>query len=248
VNGRSSFPFSFDSGADARVRSVFVPINKLLSSSAIAKVQAKGVDESVDKCMTGKLCMNWLGDGSDAAYELRNSNDLQYKCLASGTSSLDSGLQSVCAAWDKCLPAESKAVLTVLLKISGASLTGSSFADKAVLKASTQENLTKYADPNGCIDPAVDDPESWDCECVEDMKTSCGGVDEACFKGILCGKAEICQTWKDDAECPTFLVQKSEDDISGTHSNDALGQRSQEMASSGIAASLDGSLQGKCSQ
>jgi len=176
-------------------------------------------------------------------------NSALLACLASGTSSLDSGLQSVCAAWDECLPAESKAVLKVLLKISGASLTGSSFADKV----STQGNLTTYADPNGCIDPAVDDPESWDCECVEDMKTSCGGVDEACFKGILCGKAEICQTWKDDAECPTFLVQKSEDEISGTHSSEALGQRSQAMLTRqkgqedvDLSGSLDGSLGGKC--
>jgi len=236
--------FTFDTGTKARVRAVFTPIEKGSPSGAIAKIQGKGIDESVDACMTTKLCMPKLGDGSNAAFELRNSNDLQYKCLASGAGSLSSHLQSECTAWVICLPDETEEVLKVLLKISGASLTSSSLADKV----STQGNLTSSVDPNSCIDPAVDDPESWDCECAKDMTTSCGGVDEACFKRILCGKAEICQTWKDDAECSTFLIQKSEDEISGTHSSEALGQRSQEMASSGIVASLDGSVQGKCSQ
>jgi len=243
VTSTGKFDFTFDTGTKARVRSVFVPINKGKSSSAEAKIEGKGVDESVDKCMTTKLCMNKLGDDTDAAFELRNSNHLQYKCLVSGANSLSSHLQLECTAWEVCLPAESKDILKVLLKISGASLTGSSFADKV----SAQGNLSTSLDPNTCVNPAVDDPESFECECLSDMETTCGGVDEDCFKGILCGKAEICQTWKDDAGCTT-LIQKSEAEISGTHSIEALRQRIQESASSGIDASLDGSLHGKCSQ
>lgn len=37
-------------------------------------------------------------------------------------------------------------------------------------------------DPNSCIDPASDDPESWYCECLPEMITACGDeADEDCF-------------------------------------------------------------------
>ena len=74
---RDVYPFTFDTSADARVRVVFVPTNRSSPSTAAGKVEAMDIDASVDGCMTGKLCMNKLGDGSAAAYELRNDNNLQ---------------------------------------------------------------------------------------------------------------------------------------------------------------------------
>ena len=42
---------------------------------------------------------------------------------------------------------------------------------RAKASESTSEdkgNFTARADPHECIDPAVDDPETWDCECFQD--------------------------------------------------------------------------------
>jgi len=57
-----------------------------------------------------------------------------------------------------------------------------------------------------CVDPALDDPESWECECAEDMTATCGGVDEECFRGLLCKNANICAEWK-QTHCPESLIE-----------------------------------------
>jgi len=63
------------------------------------------------------------------------------------------------------------------------------------------------ADLHGsCVDPALDDPESWECECVEEMTGTCGGVDEECFRGLLCKNANICAEWK-QTHCPESLIE-----------------------------------------
>ena len=51
------------------------------------------------------------------------------------------------------------------------------------------------SDPDGCKNPASEDPESWDCECAENMKEECakrgevGPLLEACFCQLMC---ELC--------------------------------------------------------
>ena len=50
-----------------------------------------------------------------------------------------------------------------------------------------------------CVDPALDDPESWECECVEQMTVKCGSVDEECFRGLLCKNVNICEAWKQES-------------------------------------------------
>ena len=96
-------------GTEARIRTVLYPTNPDKPSSALAKLEAQNADASVDGCMTSKLCMAQLGDGTEAGFELRNNNVMQYKCLASGFEALPektlsdgSSLRLTCKAWVKC--------------------------------------------------------------------------------------------------------------------------------------------------
>lgn len=93
-------------------------------------------------------------------------------------------------------------------------------------------------DRDDCVDPGTDDPESWDCECLEDMKKSCNGVNPECFKGIMCKFNEVCKSWKEE-HC-----ENSDDLLQGT---DVLLQRAARANSSDAAGNrLDNSVKGKC--
>jgi len=330
-----------------RVRLVFVPMERNSESSAVAKLEAKAMTQSTDNCLSIKNCLAELGDGSDAAFELRNDNNMQRMCLESD-SSLPDHLNATCTVWQQCLPEENREIIKTLLKVSqtllkvsqpmvtkaaiivlgdkgshscpsgsmdfteiecsklgtltysvlraGYAGTGSygnavtwtssapgcmsagtayyfnratsnahssgqfklckeasgemvqqiisasgsaSFAD---VVSATANNLTVLDDPNDCIDPAIEDPESYECECAEKMIKTCQGVDEACFKRFMCNSDQVCRSWKEDVGCTSALLEVDGD------LNAALGQRSQEKVSNGIGDALDGSLQGKCSQ
>jgi len=235
------FPFMFDSGS-ARVRAVFVPLDKNSPSGAEAKIEVLAMPKSVEQCVTFKNCLALLGDGSDEGFELRNNNMFQRTCLESGASSLPSHLQTKCSVWDGCLPLDSKLNLKAILAASGVGL--ASFADEVSI---VSHNSTISNDPNACTMPDVADPESWDCECIEEMIDVCGGTDESCFKDLLCNRAEVCQSWKDEQQC-VALIQANKD-VGVGRAGDlraALGQRGRELASSGLGNALDSSLQGKC--
>jgi len=49
-----------------------------------------------------------------------------------------------------------------------------------------------------CIDPAVEDPEAVECECMNAFINKCGSADEACFLQSLCAYQGICDSWKEE--------------------------------------------------
>merc|ERR1719453_2217215 len=58
-------------------------------------------------------------------------------------------------------------------------------------------------DAASCANPAVDDPESWDCECADTMEKACNTAPEyigwsldCCFKDMMCKHSNICSSWK----------------------------------------------------
>jgi len=76
----------------------------------------------------------------------------------------------------------------------------SSLLDQASL-LSTVETSTFRQD--GCIDPSVDEPDAWACECLDHAVDVCGGTNEECFTNLMCdsnGEANICESWK-EANC-----------------------------------------------
>jgi len=93
-----------------------------------------------------------------------------------------------------------------------------------------------------CIDPALADPESWECECVEEMTETCGGVDEECFRGLLCKNGNVCAEWK-QTHCPASLidslVQRSNHSTSFGQSDGKNQHRRQAAGESGAISSAD---------
>jgi len=84
-----------------------------------------------------------------------------------------------------------------------------------------------------CVDPTVDDPESFECDCIESWIASCDGVDADCFHTKMCEHSKICSSWK-DSHCPTPVALMS--------------RRAEVKNASVVDSLLDNSLSGKCSQ
>merc|ERR1712232_550766 len=60
-----------------------------------------------------------------------------------------------------------------------------------------------------CMNPLVEDPESWDCDCYEVMHTRCDDISSLpvvqpvyslsdCLRALLCHHDGVCGFWKDE--------------------------------------------------
>jgi len=221
----------------ARVRALFYPTNMAQNARAKIWLEAYMVDPGVDGCMAVKDCLDMLGDGSDASFKMRNGNEEQYKCLSGQHSGMSGAVLAKCQAWDNCVTKSDKkphllGILGAALKKKTALLEGVSFAN---------ENGTA-ADAAGCVNPASDDPESWDCDCVEGMIMACKGQNlESCMHVFMCQDARVCCSWK-QTHCPqpvtcTAALMEHRSQVS-----------TKVATSDKLADDLDGSLGGKCAE
>jgi len=201
-----------------------------------------------------KNCLVDLGDGTDAAFLFRNSNTKQLQCIYATTRAEQNTVSDHCRPWVTCLSQEPgrKDKLKILLKVA----IGKD-ADQGQLLSRTGTSSFgaggRQAPGGGCTDPALDDAESWDCECMAEMAEACGGADEACFRTILCRQSKVCQSWKDENCDASFsLIAKQ----NGSIKENVLFMRREVVAASVThdaevvltrqGGSLDGSLEGKC--
>merc|ERR1719235_1405707 len=110
--------------------------------------------------------------------------------------------KEVCKKWDECLIASGQE--DHLRAFLGAGMDDS--MEPSLTQASTQA-LVEASTQDSCIDPTIDDPESWDCECAQAMADKCeadgkGGTGlQACLRLAMCKAEEICCSWKKD-RCP----------------------------------------------
>ena len=112
-----------------------------------------------------------------------------------------------------------------------------------------------YEEESGCVDPSLDDPESFGCDCMEYMTNECSGVDEVCFRGLMCKHSGICCSWK-ETHCPTVDQCSSSmlrsTNSSTSHEDTMEGQSAsledRSKVTANIDSSLDQTLSGKCSQ
>jgi len=79
-----------------------------------------------------------------------------------------------------------------------------------------------------CVDPAVDDAESWSCDCLSEMQANCrrvahldGYSEELCLRAQMCGHARVCEHWKQDAQCQTPTLMKLREGLEGRRLLDA---------------------------
>lgn len=57
-----------------------------------------------------------------------------------------------------------------------------------------------------CIDPALEDAESWNCDCHQEMQQFCtevGVSEQTCLRALMCEHELVCGTWKQAARCDT---------------------------------------------
>lgn len=81
-------------------------------------------------------------------------------------------------------------------------------AEVALAAAAERRRLNPDTSPrkrslDDCTDPSSDDPEAWECECFEEMATSCSnqGLGEDCIRDLMCRHPDVCPSWKSDEGC-----------------------------------------------
>jgi len=252
---------------DSRVRVEFVRTDTASEANSDIILFAEDVDAYVDSCMGVKNCLVDLGDGSDGAFRLRNSNAKQYQCISATTTAEQKTVSDHCPPWVTCLAQEPgrKERLKILLRV-GVGKDGRVGKGRLLERKALKPGKGSAKNQPHCIDPAVEDAESWDCECMHEMETSCGGANEACFRAILCGQEKVCSQWKDEnCESSFSLIAKQNastkesaltmrrevgvDSTAGTQkqSSDSALEESLRVGANSIAGTrLDSALDGKC--
>eukprot|EP00747_Dinoflagellata_sp_TGD_P182435 gnl/TRDRNA2_/TRDRNA2_36685_c0_seq1.p1 gnl/TRDRNA2_/TRDRNA2_36685_c0~~gnl/TRDRNA2_/TRDRNA2_36685_c0_seq1.p1 ORF type:complete len:531 (-),score=61.95 gnl/TRDRNA2_/TRDRNA2_36685_c0_seq1:115-1707(-) len=146
-------------------------------------------------CQDTKMCMRRLT--GEEGWKLRNTNILQKKCLSESYKKdpilKSEGVKKVCNKWRKCLRSR-RVSLNSLLEAAG--------VGEFVASPSTQ-------DPSSgeCLYPPFEDPESWDCDCYEEMLKRCKRADltkfpkgyyteKMCLRAHFCMNARVCSAWK----------------------------------------------------
>jgi len=232
---------------DTHLRIEFHRKNKALAASSVIYIEAEEVDASVESCMGVKDCLKELADGSDSAIALRNSNRKQYQCLLAADDDARNAISDKCPPWSQCLSQNPKNKKDLEVFLGAAVATPTAMVEGRV-------KVTREKESN-CVDPSLDDPESFSCDCMEQMESQCGEVDEACFRDFMCKKSGICCSWK-ETHCPTADQCSSSQllmTISSTGQADTMeGERAsledRSKVTGNIDNSLDQTLSGKCSQ
>ena len=109
------------------------------------------------------------GDGSEDGFTLRNSNKAQLRCIEAPD---PAAISSTCGEWKQCLVAQKK---TYEIKAFLRAGVGSDVPSVIQAMPGDMAAMTEDEKEEECVDPSVADPESWECECLEQMKVTCAG-------------------------------------------------------------------------
>jgi len=200
----------------------------------------------VDQCLSKKVCLAALGDGSGTSFAMRNSNQRQYNCLNGRPAAED---KQQCAAWVRCLVSDEAKDPSKLLK----AMLNVALGKKGNLLAQT-ESLVGKVSVEKCIDPYVADAEAWECECMEELEKTCGSQNdmEQCFHKIMCKNPNICCAWKQDncpnAHCQPKLMSSVDATGSIKEAGAVMSRRAERNDTGVIDSLLDSSLSGKCAE
>lgn len=228
---------------ESNVRVVFSPTDKSKESRSVAILNALNIDVAVEECMTATACLEKLGDQHGFEFTLRNNNTLQWQCLENRTDSFPDELKTLCGLWLDCMSPDKIHALKVFLS----TVFGGSAAGGVLTEFTRGQVLNATEDPNTCVDPSVEDPETWQCNCLENMENECGGVDEVCFRRLMCEEDLICSSWKTTHCATTAAVTTAAPVLMDFQKRSARSKG--EIAKTnrqGSEGGLDESLAGKC--
>jgi len=133
--------------------------------------------------------------------------------------------------------------LGTMLRAGGAGTQSGSLVGSAI---HAEKKKMQPSDAAGCMDPSEGDMETWECECMDQMIDSCGGIDESCFANRMCHNPMVCASWKmTDDHCQT---KQNVSIKAPQQQGSALMSRGAQRAISIVDDRLDSALSGKCSQ
>lgn len=147
-------------------------------------------------CADYKVCLDPISMNS----EFRNNNSKQLECLQAAAP-LSEG--AGCARWRACLTEELQDQLRIMLVAAGAG--GYNLNVSGVLvNVSNASPLQVSGQEDGpeCMNPLVQDAQSWTCDCFEEMQSTCRSLDaddELCMRAQLCEHPRVCRSWKEQA-------------------------------------------------
>jgi hypothetical protein len=215
---------------EALIRLEFVPVDPTLTAAASVYADAHDVSPIVDKCMSGKFCLETLK--GTAGYTIRSANEMQLKCLEHNDIA-DIELQEACNKWIDCLEKKSNESTNSLHDLLRASLSKPVGSPQSLLLSS--DTSSDSTEP-GCFNPAIADPEQLECDCLEQIQEACKGHSNKaqCMNTEMCKKPMICKVWK-DAHCAPSLITSTLSDLQQRASYDTSN-----------LLTLESTLQSKC--
>ena len=166
-----------------------------------------------------------------ADQSMRKQKLRQLHCLLADTTDKQNNISDHCEKWNKCLskePTRKKKLKTVLKAGLGTS--------KSLSENENQYRRRRRRKHTSCMDPANEDAESFECECLADVSEDCADDDEDCYRRFFCASSKVCDSWKGE-NCASSLMAKE---------NASAFVRREARDDSADGAHLDSALEGKC--
>lgn len=196
------------------------------------------------ECEDLGVCLNILGTNFPEGLHLRRSNGLQLACLENPSP------QGVCAQWKECLENSGKLEHTTVLLYATHSpiptappatntTNGTNGTNTTAPPAAPAHHWSAPAQGSDCLDPEIEDVQSWQCDCADwplevcaSLSSTMSGFNQVdCMTAHFCTYPHVCEHWIDD-NCNTNSVQAH---ISAISSHTSLTQRSSAGKANGRA-------------
>eukprot|EP00747_Dinoflagellata_sp_TGD_P213094 gnl/TRDRNA2_/TRDRNA2_86096_c0_seq1.p1 gnl/TRDRNA2_/TRDRNA2_86096_c0~~gnl/TRDRNA2_/TRDRNA2_86096_c0_seq1.p1 ORF type:complete len:512 (+),score=69.32 gnl/TRDRNA2_/TRDRNA2_86096_c0_seq1:52-1587(+) len=152
-----------------------------------------GVDPGYANCLDTQACLKNLDEIGPAGGALRSSNVLLRQCLNKPFEEVKSlpVVGSACFAWRQCMRKTEGDMETHVALL----LNAGSFSEGA--------GISSLASDKSCMDPAVEDPLGWECDCFEQMNHRCASAGantaaktQECLRAGFCASNDVCEAWK----------------------------------------------------
>jgi len=202
------------------------------SSVKLTKLEVS-MPKAFADCEDYKACIDPISNN----HELRNNNSLQLKCLQDAVP-----FSEDCARWRGCLTEERQEQLRILLHAAG--------IGGYKIDASTSGHTSDQEDGQQCLNPLVQDAQSWACDCFDEMRSACAVLaaeatnasaytDELCMRSKFCEHPRICSTWKELA-CDDDEIQQMQTLLAGVEAGPGRLLASRQYGAHNDASQSDG--------
>jgi len=187
------------------------------SSVKLTKLEVS-MPKTFADCEDYKACLDPISKN----HELRNNNSLQLKCLQDAVP-----FSEDCARWRGCLTKEHQDQFRILLLaagVGGFKINASTSGHASDVNSSTSA-INQEEDGDHCLNPLVQDAQSWACDCFDEMRSACAVLaseainatlytDELCMRAKFCEHPRICAPWKELA-CDDDEIQHMQTLLAG---------------------------------